>query len=135
MEEKQDETKKRFLVSKEMSDAELLLFIQNVEETALYQAPENMKEQIMIEMNRIDIQFAVRKSAVSKNIQFWIYSLKISAAMICAISFLLLGNLDSFLNVQKEKKEEKISITSLLHEKSNGWSEDLQNFSNGIYNE
>ena len=118
-----------------MSDAELLLFIQNVEETALYQAPENMKEQIMIEMNRIDIQFAVRKSAVSKNIQFWIYSLKISAAMICAISFLLLGNLDSFLNLQKEKKEEKISITSLLHEKSNGWSEDLQNFSNGIYNE
>ncbi len=84
-----DSNKEEFHISKEMSDAELMQFIQSVEENDMIVAPSYLKESILQKSKSPIVQLTVETRKVSKNVQLFFYGLKVSAAAAAAITLLV----------------------------------------------
>ena len=131
------------LIKEQMSDEQMEAFIAYIEENEMIQAPGNLKEKILQESKNEDSQIKAPKIMTQKKMkkasakaQFFIYSLKISAAMAAAVLLLAFIDTDSTpaFSVPKQDMKRK-SVVTLLNEKSNEWSSKLNQFSNMFYEE
>lgn len=72
----------------EMLDAYTLELIRQVESEGLRKAPAHMKAEILERSRKPDYQIALQTRRLSRNMQFFFYSLKVGAAVATAL-FLL----------------------------------------------
>lgn len=131
------------LIKEKMSDEQMEAFIAYIEENEMIQAPRNLKEKILQESKNEEVRIKTPQITTPKKMkkasakaQFFIYSLKISAAMAAAVLLLVFINTDStpVFSVPKQDMERK-SVVTFLNEKSNEWSSKLNQFSNMFYEE
>lgn len=129
------------LIKDEMSDEQLNAFITYIEENEMLKAPKNLKEKIIQESRNKEVQIqepqkitAPKTKKISAKAQFFLYSLKISAAVAAAVFLLAFIDTDSTpaFSMPKQNMERK-TIVSILNEKSNEWSGKLNQFSNMLY--
>ena len=125
---------KEFNISEDMSDYELLQFIQRVEENDMIKAPAQMKEEIIKMSKSPVIRIAVESKRVSKKVQFFWYSLKISAAVAIALTLLIFINLpaDFVSSVNTHPVEKEWNITEKIYNKSTQVTNTLGKFSDKI---
>ncbi len=125
---------KEFRISKEMSDYELLEFVQAVEKNEMLIAPVYMKDNIMKRSNNPVIRIAAESKKVSKKIQLFWYSLKISAAVVIALSLLIfIGMPKDFIpQVKQEEIRKEFDFAEKLYQKSVQVTSSLENVSNKI---
>lgn len=62
------------------------------EEMVLIPAPQNLKESILYQAESLPVQWQVKQHILSKKMQLMLYSLKITAAVICSIAVLFTSN-------------------------------------------
>lgn len=124
------------LIKDQMSDEQIDAFIAYIEENEMIQAPKNLKEKILQESRNEEMQIktAHKMKKASAKAQFFIYSLKISAAVAAAVLLLVFIDTDSTpaLSVPKQDVERR-TVVNYLNEKSNEWSGKLNQFSNMLY--
>ncbi|MBD5545692.1 MAG: hypothetical protein HDR01_15960 [Lachnospiraceae bacterium] len=124
------------LIKDQMSDEQIDAFIAYIEENEMIQAPKNLKEKILQESRNEEIQIktAHKMKKASAKAQFFIYSLKISAAVAAAVLLLAFIDTDSApaFSMPKQGMERK-TVVNFLNEKSNEWSGKLNQFSNMLY--
>ncbi|MCM1162319.1 MAG: hypothetical protein NC412_14020 [Roseburia sp.] len=129
------------LIKDEMSDEQLNAFITYIEENEMLKAPKNLKEKIIQESRNKEVQIqeprkitAPKTKKISAKAQFFLYSLKISAAVVAAVFLLAFIDTDTtpVFSMPKQNMERK-TIVSILNEKSNEWSGKLNQFSNMLY--
>lgn len=124
------------LIKDKMSDEQMDAFIAYIEENEMIQAPKNLKEKILKESRKEEIQAKTehKRKKTSTKAQFFIYSLKISAAVAAAVFLLAFINTDSTPAFSAPKKDvERKTVVTYLNEKSNEWSGKLNQFSNMLY--
>ncbi len=112
-------------------------------------APRDMKENIMKAVSRPEVQIAVRSRYASKQLQLFLYSLKVGTAAIAAIALLLTlsygkpydstdfpGAILQPENHEsgKTSKEERIPITNTIRDTMDRISRNILDFSNQIIN-
>lgn len=85
---------------KEESYRDTLELIRQVEAEGLIRAPGHMKEEILKRSERIDYRLSVQTKKLSKNAEFLLYSMKVSAAVVMALFMIFLVPAD--LSVIKE---------------------------------
>lgn len=73
-----------------MSEKELEELINQVEQEGLISAPRHMKQEILEHSRRIDHQLVRETRQTSKNMQLFLYSMKVGAAVITALLILFL---------------------------------------------
>ena len=119
-----------------MSDEQIDAFIAYIEENEMIQAPKNLKEKILQESRNeaTQIKTAHKMKKASAKAQFFIYSLKISAAVAAAVLLLVFIDTDSTPAFSMPKQDmERKTVVNFLNEKSNEWSGKLNQFSNMLY--
>ncbi|MBD5464519.1 MAG: hypothetical protein HDR22_01640 [Lachnospiraceae bacterium] len=124
------------LIKDQMSDEQIDAFIAYIEENEMIQAPKNLKEKILQESRNEEIQIktAHKMKKASAKAQFFIYSLKISAAVAAAVLLLAFIDTDSTPAFSMPKQDmERKTVVNFLNEKSNEWSGKLNQFSNMLY--
>lgn len=124
------------LIKDQMSDEQIDAFIAYIEENEMIQAPKNLKEKILQESRKEEIQIktAQKMKKASAKAQFFIYSLKISAAVAAAVLLLAFIDTDSTPAFSMPKQDmERKTVVNFLNEKSNEWSGKLNQFSNMLY--
>ena len=125
---------KEFNISKDISDYELLQFIQGVEKNDMIKAPIQMKEEILKKSKSPVIQIAVESKKVSKKVQFFWYSLKISAAVAIALTLLIFISIPANFvpSVKTGPVNKEWNITEKIYDRSTQVSDILYKFSNKI---
>lgn len=131
------------LIKEKMSDEEMEAFIAYIEENEMIQAPKNLKEKILRESKSEEAQIKEpqimtpkKMKKASAKAQFFLYSLKISAAMAAAVLLLAFIDTDSTPAFSMPKQDrERNTVITFLNEKSNEWSSKLNQFSNMFYEE
>lgn len=108
------------------------------------EAPKNMKENILRATKRPEVQLAIRVKETSKQMQLFIYSLKVGTATAVALLLLLLTmNTTTFFNSTNLEKipndvsvttEDKVPLTAVIRDNMNAFSNSILNFSNNIMN-
>lgn len=125
---------KEFNISKDISDYELLQFIQCIEENDMIKAPIQMKEEILKKSKSPVIRIAVESKKVSKKVQFFWYSLKISAAVAIALTLLIFISIPANFvpSVKTGPVNKEWNITEKIYDRSTQVSDILYKFSNKI---
>lgn len=101
-------------------------------------APRNMKDNILTAVKRPEIQLAVKAKAASKQLQLFIYSLKVGTAAAGALLLLFLTiNYSSLINFPAQNKEDsnnqnRFSLTETLRDNMNKLSDNMLDFSNSM---
>lgn len=111
----------------------------------LIAAPRDMKENILRAVKRPEIQLAIKAKETSKQMQLFLYSLKVGTATFCALLLLLFAvkmpehsGSDSIFNNTPNRfensihEEEPISITGAIRDSMNSISRNMLDFSNNI---
>ena len=107
--------------TKEMNEYEIMQLIESVEENELLHAPTHMKEEILLKSKSPVIQLAIESKRVSKKVQLFWYSLKISAAVVVALTLLVFLNMPKdFIPLQVQQNSEKMewNLTEKLYRES-----------------
>lgn len=131
------------LIKEKMSDEQMEAFIAYIEENEMIQAPKNLKKKILREskseearIKEPQIMTPKKMKKASAKAQFFLYSLKISAAMAAAVLLLAFIDTDSTPAFSMPKQDmERNTVVTFLNEKSNEWSSKLNQFSNMFYEE
>ena len=125
---------KEFNISKDISDYELLQFIQCVEENDMIKAPAQMKEEIIKTSKSPIIRIAVESKKVSKKVQFFWYSLKISAAVAIALTLLIFISIPTNFvpSVKTGPVKKEWNITEKIYDRSTQVTDVLGKFSDKI---
>ncbi len=71
-----------------MKEAELLKFIHETEEHYFVEAPKNFKENILIQTNALPVKAVHEAGKLSKNMQLFLYSMKVCTAVLVVLLFL-----------------------------------------------
>ncbi len=108
--------------------------------------PVYLKEEILQRTQQIDVQMTVRVKERSRQMQLFMYSLKVGMAVVTSIFLLLLTtNIQSLQpedvrnwrmeqkEQRQERQEERISLTDTLNRKSGEVSSFLNEISNGLF--
>ena len=102
-------------------------------------APRNMKENILKAAKRPEVQIAIKSREASKQLQLFLYSLKVGTAAIAAIALLLMSmNFSSIISdpenyrPSKTVKEDRVSLTDTIRDRMNNISRNMLDFSNNI---
>lgn len=102
-------------------------------------APRDMKENILKATKRPEVQLAIKSREASKQLQLFIYSLKVGTAAVGAILLLFLtmnsANLKStteFMSDINLRQEESVSFTDTIRDGMNTISKSMLDFSNNI---
>lgn len=122
------------VIKKNMTEDELDVFLSYIEKNEMRNAPKNLKAEILqqCESRKYNIQSMKTKqdNAHQNKVQFWLYSLKISVAVAAAVFLLAFIDTDSVIaTVDFQKNADRISMSVLLNEKSNEWSNKLSGMS------
>ncbi len=125
---------KEFNISKDISDYELLRFIQCVEENDMIKAPIQMKEEILKKSKSPVIRIAVESKKVSKKVQLFWYSLKISAAVAIALTLLIFISIPANIvpSVKTGPVKKEWNITEKIYDRSTQVTNILGKFSDKI---
>lgn len=125
---------KEFNISKDISDYELLQFIQCVEENDMIKAPIQMKEEILKKSKSPVIRIAVESKKVSKKVQLFWYSLKISAAVAIALTLLIFISIPANIvpSVKTGPVKKEWNITEKIYDRSTQVTNILGKFSDKI---
>lgn len=75
---------------REMLDTYTLDLIRQVESEGLLQAPVHMKAEILERSRKPEYQIALQTRKISRNMQFFFYSLKVGAAVVTALFLLFM---------------------------------------------
>ncbi len=115
-------------------------------QTKMPEPPAYLKEEILQRTQQIDVQMTVRVKERSRQMQLFMYSLKVGMAVVTSIFLLLLTtNIQSLQpeDVQnwrmeqreqrQERQEEGMSLTDTLNRKSREVSSFLNEISNGLF--
>lgn len=124
------------LIKENMTDQEMDAFVSYIEENEMISAPKNLKDKILNQSNNQKVQMELKKKQkdMSAKVQFWLYSLKISAAVIAAVFLLAFIDTDFILVSTVSKKDtDRKTIVTYLNEKSNQWSSKLSNLYKVFY--
>lgn len=117
------EADNKHYITKEMSDYELMQFIQSVEKDSLIKAPAHMKEEILLKSRKPVVALEVETKKVSKKVQLLLYGLKVSAVAAAALTLLVFSSFPMDSVVEKLPKTEETkrewNITENLYKGSN----------------
>lgn len=111
-------------------------FLLYIEENEMITAPKNLKDKILneFEVREMQMESARKRKNMSAKVQFWLYSLKISAAVAAAIFLLAFVDTNSIFAPSVSKKDtDRKTMVTFLNEKSNQWSSKLSSFSDMFY--
>jgi len=104
-------------------------------------APVDLKKNIIASSKRFDVQVIKNAKEMTKRMQLVLYSLKVGAATVGAFIVLLLfinftnatkGTKSLDINLNKTKQSSDFSITNVLKNSTDSWSNQLFYFSNDI---
>ncbi len=109
-----------------------------------HEPPRYLKEEITQRAHQVDVQVSVQVKEKSRQIQLFMYSLKVGLAVVTSIFLLMLTanfqDLDAgavrewrLVRMQEQSAEEQISITDTLSRKSGEVSSFLNEISNGLF--
>lgn len=104
-----------------MNDAELLKFMNEIEEHHMVEAPRNFREGILIQTNALPAKAVHGTKKLSKNMQLFLYTLKVCTAVIWVLFFL---NFSQVIQLSTEDTMKLFSendgrtITSVIAEKT-----------------
>lgn len=109
-----------------------------------HEPPRYLKEEITQRAHQMDVQVSVQVKEKSRQIQLFMYSLKVGLAVVTSIFLLFLTanfrDLDSgavrewrLERMQQQGSEEQMSITDTLSKKSGEVSSFLNEISNGLF--
>lgn len=124
------------VIKENMTDEEMDAFLLYIEENEMITAPKNLKDKILNEFKAEEMQMesARKRKNMSAKVQFWLYSLKISAAVAAAIFLLAFVDTNSISAPSVSKKDtDRKTMVTFLNEKSNQWSSKLSSFSDMFY--
>ena len=114
---------KKYSLSNDMSEFELMQFIQAVENDSMLKAPSNMKDEILKKSKKPVVAMEIGTKKVSKKLQLFLYGLKVSAVAAAALTLLVLSSypMDSIMEKlpKKEEAKQEWNITENLYEGSN----------------
>lgn len=122
-----------------MNDAELLKFISETEEHYFVEAPGNLKESIMIQTGALPAGAVHEARRLSKNMQLFLYSMKVCTAVLAVLLFLNFSHTISVLHGGGPEffagnDSRDIEITSVIAEKTTVVSGTLRTLSDEILN-
>lgn len=103
-------------------------FASITEKQELIHAPRNMKESVMEKANSLPVQLNMQTNILSKKMELFTYSLKVSAAVICTL-FLLGFVYTPDMIIEKPEA----NISQEIKEKTNNWVSNFNEFSNNIF--
>ncbi len=117
---------------------------QHLKYSLLSEPPSYLKEEILKRTRQMDVQAAMRLKETSKQMQLFMYSLKVGLAVVASIFLLIVtANVQNtdFETVhtqqtqeqRRETSEMKISIANTLKQKSGEISSILNDLSNGLF--
>lgn len=105
--------------------------------------PAYLKEEILQRTQQIDVQMTVRVKERSRQMQLFMYGLKVGMAVVTSIFLLLMTtNMQSLqyeevrdwrMEQRQERQEERMSLTDTLSRKSGEVSNFLNEISNGLF--
>lgn len=109
-----------------------------------HEPPRYLKEEISQRAHQMDVQVSVQVREKSRQMQLFLYSLKVGLAVMTSIFLLMLAaniqGMDSetvrewkLERMQQQSEEERISITDTLNQKSGEISSFLNEISNGLF--
>ena len=109
-----------------------------------HEPPRYLKEEISQRAHQMDVQVSVQVKEKTRQIQLFIYSLKVGLAVMTSIFLLMLTanirDVDSgavrewkLERMQQQDAEEQMSITDTLNQKSGEISSFLNEISNGLF--
>lgn len=109
----------------------------------LPEPPAYLKEEILQRTQQIDVQMTVRVKERSRQMQLFMYGLKVGMAVVTSIFLLILTtNIQSLqpgdvrdwrMEQRQERQEERVSLTDTLNRKSREVSSFLNEISNGLF--
>ena len=115
--------KENYSLKKDMSDYELMQFIESIEENSLIKAPAHMKEEIMQKSKNPMVQITVETKRVSKKLQLFLYGLKVSAVAAAALTLLVVSSIPmnnaTEPKPREPEKRQEFNITESLLNGSN----------------
>lgn len=110
----------------------------NFMEADMVPVPPDLKQNLLAASKRVDVQFVKNAKEMTKRMQLFIYSLKVGAATVGAfivlILFTNLYNTNGLNQIKPDIKKQSnaLSITNMIRESTNSFSDNLFNFSNEI---
>lgn len=130
-------------LSKNMSDMQLLKFIEQIEDEELIQAPWYLGENIIEKSHSFEVQLPKQAKYTASKVQFWLYSLKISAAIVAAVYLLFFINSQDFTSISYEREnesnqfkyeqlEKERSLGKYMNQKSEKLGDAIGEFSNEL---
>ncbi|MDO4295300.1 MAG: hypothetical protein Q4D90_03965 [bacterium] len=102
------------------------------EENALLPAPAHMKAEILEKSRRPEVQLLVRTQAVAQKLDFFLYSLRVGFAVVCAL-FMLTGLSRFSSNLSYFSDREAPPITGVLQHKTQEVNTYLNHVSQSIF--
>ncbi len=133
MSEQKDMVQELLNCKTSLDDAQLMELISEVEANEMLQAPAHMKEEILQKMKNPAVVLTVQTKKVSKKVQLFLYSLKISTAVAVALTAIVAISMpvDTVKIVpSQETSRQEWNITERIYEKSNSITTLLGDFSN-----
>lgn len=114
--------------------AEELAFSQ--QQTELMKAPDYLKGQIINRTKDLDIQASIQITQHSKEFQFFLYGLRTSVAVICALVFLSVGTHPNLIQYMKTRETIPITkeFTNKIQESSNWMANSINSLSDKLFN-
>lgn len=116
----------------------------NSMEDYIIPAPRDMKANILKTVNRPDIKIKTKTKEYSKQVQLWLYGLKVGMATIGALLLLIftrnysngrdLTSHHDEIQYERQEREDSKSFTSQLRENMDSISSTILDFSNSIIN-
>lgn len=121
----------------QMSDYELLQYVAAIEQDNMLHAPVYMKDEILRKSQSPVVQLTVTTQKMSKKMQLFRYSLRVSAAVVGALAFLVVLSMPSdFVTSHIPKKEgtkTEWNIANTLYSGSNQVTSFLDDITSSIF--
>lgn len=125
-------------ITDQMTDYELLQLLDMVEQNEMLQAPSRMKDEIIKQSQKPSVALEITGKKVSKQVQLFWYSLRVSAAVAGALVCLLVLSLPSdFITShipEQPKTKTEWDITNKLYQGSNKVTSYLDEITSSIFN-
>lgn len=121
-----------------VNDAELLKFINETEEHYYVEAPKNLKESVMARTGALPERAACEARRISKNMQLFLYSMKVCTAVLAVLLFLNFSHTINTLHGGgrgfTRGNGREIEIASVIAEKTTVVSGTLRTLSDELLN-
>lgn len=104
-----------------------------IEAQGLMNAPANLKSSVLERSKQMDVQLIARSNQLSKKLELFSYGLKVSAAVVCCVGFILITPTSREETFFSRLPSEHTPLHVEASEKIHTWTEKIQDFSKQIW--